>query len=71
MYVLLIGPDRDSIARLRGDLVRDMYLAGWRVTIATGGEPGEAAASLAVSGAECVSVPLARVWSDPLEVIHP
>jgi hypothetical protein len=61
VHVVLIGPDWDSVARFLGDLVRDFCVAGWRVIIATGGEPGVGAVSLATSGAECVSMPLARM----------
>lgn len=66
MNLLLIGPDWKAVAGLRGELVRDMLAAGWRVTIGAGGDPDAAFEALRAAGADCVPLPLARASISPV-----
>lgn len=67
MHLFLIGPDWQITARFRTELVRDVVAAGWRVTIAAGGEPAGDADGFRAMGVTCLALPSRRNRIDPLE----
>lgn len=67
MHLFLIGPDWQITARFRTEFVRDALTAGWRVTIAAGGEPTGDADGFRAMGVSCLPLPSRRNRIDPLE----
>lgn len=67
MHLLLVGPDWQITARFRTEFVRDVLAAGWRVTIAAGGEPTADADGFRAMGIACLALPSRRNRIDPLE----
>lgn len=67
MHLFLIGPDWQITARFRTEFVRDALAAGWKVTIAAGGEAAEDADGFRAMGVTCLALPSRRNRIDPLE----
>lgn len=67
MHLFLIGPDWQITARFRTEFVRDALAAGWRVTIAAGGQPGGDADGFRAMGVTCLGLPSRRNRIDPIE----